>query len=389
MITLLHHLFLKNNKKYQGENERQGYGILCGITGILLNILLFVGKYAAGILSGSIAITADAFNNLSDAGSSLITLVGFRIASRKADEDHPFGHGRYEYVSGLIVSMFIILAGFELGKSSIEKILHPAPMETGILPMSILVISILVKLYMFFYNRTIGRKIQSTAMEATAIDSFTDSIATTIVLISMIVFHFVNINIDGFCGVAVAVFILYSGVDAFRETLNPVLGKTPDPELVKQIEDLVMEHDVSTGIHDLVIHDYGPGRLMISLHVEVSGNEDIYVLHDAIDHIESELEEKLNCESIIHMDPIAVDDDMVNAMRRAVSGKIAEIDPVLSIHDFRMVQGPTHTNLIFDAVLPPSYPLSDQEIKEKIVHTIETDFTNCKVVVKIEKKYTA
>lgn len=387
MITLLHHLFLKNNKKYQGENERQGYGTLCGIAGIFLNMLLFIGKYIAGVISGSIAITADAFNNLSDAGSSFVTLIGFRIANRKADLDHPFGHGRYEYVSGLIVSMFIILAGIELGKTSIGKILHPTAIETGFLPMGILIASILVKLYMFAYNRSIGRKIQSTAMEATAMDSFTDSIATTLVLCSMIVFRFTNINIDGFCGVAVAAFILYSGYDSFRETVNPLLGKAPDAELVKQIHDLVLAHEVATGIHDLVIHDYGPGRLMISLHVEVPGNEDIYMLHDAIDCIESELEETLHCECVIHMDPIAVDDEAVSTMRHAVAEKIKEIDSVLSIHDFRMVQGPTHTNLIFDTVVPPSYALSDQQVKERIVETIESSFTNCRVVVKIEKNY--
>lgn len=389
MITLLHHFFIKHNKKYQGEAERQGYGILCGIVGILFNLILFIGKYFAGVISGSIAIAADSFNNLSDAGSSLVTLIGFQIARRKADKDHPFGHGRYEYVSGLVVAMFIILAGFELGKNSLEKIFHPTTMETGWLPMGILVISIIIKLYMFFYNRTIGKKIQSTAMEATAMDSLTDSVATTLVLFSMIVYMFTGKNLDGYCGMAVAAFILYSGYDSFQKTVNPLLGGAPDQELVKQIHQLVLSHPIATGIHDLVIHDYGPGFRMISLHVEVPGNMDIYVIHDAIDTIESQLEETLNCECVIHMDPIAVDNEAVQTMRQNVSQIVESIDDVFSIHDFRMVPCSSHTNLIFDTVIPPGYKQSEEDVRKQIVNSIETAFPDCKVIVKIEKNYTA
>ena len=276
--------------------------------GICLNALLFAGKFLAGTLSGSIAVTADAFNNLSDAGSSFVTLVGFQLAGQKPDSQHPFGHGRMEYVSGLAVAVLILLMGVELGKSSIDKILRPEPVDSSPLVFAILCASILVKLYMFLYNRRLGKKLGSPAMEATAMDSLSDSAATAAVLLATVIGHFTDLLIDGWCGVLVAAFILWSGVGAVKDTLDPLLGTPPTHELVQRIRDLVMEHTTILGIHDLIVHDYGPGRVMISLHAEVPANEDVLALHDEIDNVEKELQEKLGCAAVIHMDPVVTDD---------------------------------------------------------------------------------
>ena len=271
MISLLARLFLKT----EGRDEaalRKEYGILCGAVGIALNVLLFAGKFFAGTLSGSIAITADAFNNLSDAGSSFVTLLGFQLAGQKPDSDHPFGHGRIEYLSGLAVSMLILLMGFELAKSSLDKILHPAPVDSSWLVIAILCVSIAVKLYMSFYNRSLGKKLNAPAMLATAADSLSDSVATTAVLIATLVGRFSGLMIDGWCGILVAAFILWSGFNAAKDTINPLLGTPPTHEFVDQIKHLVMAHPAIIGIHDLIVHDYGPGRVMISLHAEVSAS---------------------------------------------------------------------------------------------------------------------
>ena len=324
MIQLLSKIFIKNREDVANPGVRKAYGTLCGLTGIFLNICLFAGKYFAGMISGSIAITADAFNNLSDAGSSFITLVGFWLAGKKPDPDHPFGHGRFEYISGFVVSMAILLMGLELGKSSVSKIFHPVPVDTGGVAMGILVVSVLVKGYMAFYNRVIGNKIDSAAMRATSADSISDMVATGVVFLSMLVNRFAHINIDGICGVLVAVFILYTGVEAAKETLGALLGTAPDREYVQEIRNLVMAHEGVKGIHDLIVHDYGPGRRMISLHAEVPGDGDVYVMHDMIDCIERELRQKLQCDATIHMDPIEVDNEQLNEMKEKVfeEGKI-------------------------------------------------------------------
>lgn len=361
--------------------------MLCSIVGISLNILLFVGKYTAGIISGSIAITADAFNNLSDAGSSLITLVGFKFSGMKADAGHPFGHGRIEYLSGFGVSMVIILMGFELLKTSIEKIRTPEPVETGVLSVAILVASICVKMYMCYYNRSVGKKIDSEAMKATAVDSLSDSVATTAVLISMVVAYVTGANIDGWCGCLVAGFVLFAGYSAAKDTLNPLLGEPPSKEFVEEIKETVMAHPEIIGIHDLVVHDYGPGRRMISLHGEVPGNSDIFEIHDVIDRIEKELNHKLGCESVIHMDPIEVDNVKAAEMKKALAEKIAEKFSGVSIHDFRMVQGPTHTNLIFDAVVPYGFGVSNEEVKAGIESLVEENWENHFAVVQVEQSY--
>lgn len=387
-MKLLISIFIKDHENVSDPQVRSKYGILAGAAGIFFNILLFAGKYLAGILSGSIAITADAFNNLSDAGSSVITLAGFKLASKKPDSDHPFGHGRMEYITGFIVSALIILMGFEIAKSSFEKIINPQKTEVSLLSVIILAVSILIKVYMAFYNRRIGKKINSSAMAATASDSLSDSIATLVVLLSMIIFYFTQINIDGYCGVIVSLFIFKAGISAAKETLSPLLGQPPAPEFVKQIEELVLAHDTIIGIHDLIVHDYGPGRVMISLHGEVSGSENIYVLHDEIDNIEKELEEKLGCMAVIHMDPVAVDDERINEYKDKVNRAIKAFDGSLAMHDFRMIYGPTHTNLIFDIVVPFEYRLSDDEVKKKMSELVKGIDENCFAVVTVDKDYT-
>lgn len=373
MITLLARLFIRDRDKVADAGVRRAYGMLCSLTGIGLNILLFLGKYLAGRLSGSIAMTADAFNNLSDAGSSVITLLGFRMAAKKPDPGHPFGHGRIEYLSGVAVSLIIIVVGVQLGLESIDKIISPEPVDAGLVPMLVLVASICVKGYMFAYNRGIGRKINSPGMSATALDSLSDSIATSVVLISMLLARFADVNIDGWGGAAVAVFIIFSGFKAAKETLSPLLGNPPDPQLVRDITDIVMSHPEVLNVHDLIVHDYGPGRLMISLHAEVPGDGDIYALHDAIDTAEYELQQKLGCSAVIHMDPVSPDGTKTAHMREELAEAAKAIDPRLTIHDFRIVDGPTHTNVIFDAVLPNDSPVTEDDAKaqlETIVHSL-------------------
>lgn len=373
MITLLARLFIRDRDKVADAGVRRAYGMLCSLTGIGLNVLLFLGKYLAGQLSGSIAMTADAFNNLSDAGSSVITLLGFRMAAKKPDPGHPFGHGRIEYLSGVAVSLIIIVVGVQLGLESIDKIISPEPVDAGLVPMLVLVASICVKGYMFAYNRGIGRKINSPGMSATALDSLSDCIATGVVLISMLLARFADVNIDGWGGAAVAIFIIFSGFKAAKETLSPLLGNPPDPQLVRDITDIVMSHPEVLNVHDLIVHDYGPGRLMISLHAEVPGDGDIYALHDAIDTAEYELQQKLGCSAVIHMDPVSPDGTKTAHMREELAEAAKAIDPRLTIHDFRIVDGPTHTNVIFDAVLPNDSPVTEDDAKaqlETIVHSL-------------------
>ena len=386
MITLLSRLFIRETG--DKAKERQLYGMLCGITGIFLNILLFIGKFLAGTISNSIAITADAFNNLSDAGSSFVTLIGFKLAGQKPDPEHPFGHGRIEYVSGLVVSAAILLMAYELIRDSVTKILHPAQTEFSVLIVVILVVSILVKLYMSFYNRKIGEKIDSATMRATETDSLRDTCATTVVLIATLVGHFANVQIDGYCGVLVGLFIFYAGFSAAKDTLNPLLGQKPEEEYVKTIKEIVLAHNEICGIHDLVVHDYGPGRQMISLHAEVSSDGNIMEIHDVIDNIENELSKELGCEATIHMDPIVTSDVHVSEMKAAVVKVVKEIDDALTLHDFRMVAGPTHTNLIFDVVAPFQFRYTDDELKQEIKKQIKEKLgENYSVVMKVDKSY--
>lgn len=379
--------FIPDWEKVQEPAVRERYGILSGAVGIFLNLLLSVGKMLAGLLTGSIAVTADAFNNLSDAGSSVVTLVGFKLAGQKADDGHPFGHGRIEYLAGLLVSLLILMVGVELGKSSIEKILRPEPVDFSLLSVAILAVSILVKLWMSQFNRKLGKRIDSAAMEATATDSLSDVVATSAVLAGTLVGGFTGVSIDGWVGVVVAVFILRAGWGAAKDTLDPLLGSAPDPVLVKQIQELVMSHKQVVGMHDLVIHDYGPGRRMCSFHAEVPQSDDIMEAHDAIDHIEREIYQKFGVETTVHMDPIATEDEEVNRLRERVRGLVKELDPGMSIHDFRVTRGPQHTNLIFDVVVPHSCKLPDQEIVQQITEKVRTLDPNYYAVLQLDRSY--
>lgn len=387
MISLLSRFFIKEADQYDKPEVRRFYGVFCSAFGILLNIILFGIKVFAGVITGSVAITADAFNNLSDAASSVITLAGFKFAGMKPDKEHPFGHGRFEYISGLIVAISIILMGFELARSSVEKIFHPEAVTVETAATVILIISVLTKLYMAAYNYRIGKKINSSAMRATGMDSLSDAAATSVVLIAMGFMEITGINIDGYCGMLVALFILWAGYQAAKETVSPLLGGRPDEEFIKQIRDIVLSHDKIVGIHDMIVHDYGPGRVMISLHAEVPGEEDIFKLHEIIDHIEMELERKLQCNCVIHMDPIESRNEVVNAMRQGVAKIVRSIDEELTIHDFRMVTGESRTNLIFDVVLPQEFNMTEEEIRQEVQERVLEKYPNHYSVIKIEKAY--
>lgn len=386
MITLLAKIFIKDTE--DKSKLREAYGMLCGIVGVCFNIFLFVGKFLAGTFSNSIAITADAFNNLSDAGSSVVTLLGFKLAGAKPDTEHPFGHGRIEYISGLVVAAAILLMGYELIRDSIGKILHPEETEFTVLVAVILIASILVKLYMAYYNRSVGKKLDSTAMKAVATDSLSDTVATTVVLLASVFTHFTGIKIDGYCGLVVGFLVGYAGFDAARETLNPLLGQPPARKFVEKIDEIVMSHPEVCGMHDLIVHDYGPGRQMISLHAEVPSEGNILELHDVIDNIETELRRELGCEATIHMDPIVTSDEHVSETKSAMVSLIKSIDEELSIHDFRMVTGESHTNLIFDVLAPFNFRLTDEELLTEILQDVQEHFgENYYVVAKVDHSY--
>lgn len=384
MIKLLIRFFIQNSEQTDVPEVREKYGILSGIVGIFFNILLFSLKFLAGLLSGAISIIADAFNNLSDAGSSIITMIGFRISTQEADSDHPFGHGRSEYIAGLIVSIIILIMAFELIHSSFMKILHPEPVSFTPIVLLILAVSILVKLYMYCYNTYISKKIASTALRATATDSFSDCLATSAVLLAMLVSHFLSVNIDGYCGILVGLFILWGGIQAARDTISPLLGQAPDPKFIQNIKSIVAQYPEVLGTHDLIVHDYGPGRRMISLHAEVPAKGDILKLHDTIDNIERRLQKELCCSAVIHMDPIMNDDAETLECQELVKGILAEIDPALSLHDFRIVKGPTHTNLIFDLVVPYQTPYSIDALKDAVKKKLQEKNAQYFAVIQID-----
>lgn len=387
MIRFLARRIIRNYDQPNLPEVRKAYGVLCGIVGICLNLALFAGKFFAGIISNSIAITADAFNNLSDAGSSFVTLMGFYLAGQKPDLEHPFGHGRIEYLSGLAVSAAILIMAFELIRSSIDKILHPQAVDFQLLTAGILAVSIAVKLYMAYYNRTTGKRIGSAAMKATATDSLSDALATSVVLLASIIGEVTSLQIDGWCGLVVGLFIFYAGFTAARDTLNPLLGQAPDPDFIRQIREITLSHPEILSIHDLLVHDYGPGRQMVSLHCEVPASGDILQLHDTIDNIERELRQKLHCDAVIHMDPVQNQDPETLQLKNEVIEIVRSIDPVISIHDFRIVKGPTHSNLIFDVLIPMKYPMTPEELTAAItdrIHELHSDFY---AVINVDRDY--
>ena len=373
-------------KDPKSPEVRQMCGTRAGGVGILLNTLLCLGKLLAGMITGSIAIIGDALNNLSDAASSVITLIGFRLAGQEADEEHPFGHGRMEYLAGLVVSMAILLMGFELGKSSVEKLLHPEELDFSWLAVVILAASVAVKVWMYFFNRTLAQKIGSETMAATAADSLSDSAATSVVLLATLVGHFFHWKIDGFAGLLVAVFILKTGWEAAKDTLDPLLGRPMDPELATDIDQLVLSHENILGIHDLVYHDYGPGRAMMSFHAEVPADADLLEMHDLIDHIERELKEKHHIETVIHMDPV-VNDERTAALREQVAYLAQQLDPCLTIHDLRITAGPHHTNVLFDVMVPYGFRLTDHQVVSQLRQEVEALSPKYSAVIQVDHSY--
>lgn len=385
MITILAKFFIPDYKDYENPDVRTGYGVLCGAMGIALNVFLFAIKFLAGCISHSIAITADAFNNLSDAGSSLITLLGFRLGNAKPDLDHPYGHGRMEYLAGLIVSVFIMFMGVELLSSSINRILHPTDTSYSILVFGILVLSILTKFYMFFFNRNVGKQISSAALKATGMDSLSDVISTSAVLACSLISAFFSIQLEGICGLVVGVMILLAGFQAAKDTVSPLLGKAPEADLVEQIRQIVLSGEGVLGIHDLMVHDYGPGRLFISLHAEVPADGDILALHDSIDNLERRLGGELHCCAVIHMDPVCNKDEDTIHYKALLQGYLSALDPKLSLHDFRIVKGPTHTNFIFDVLSPYDCSIADDQLLRNLKQYIASLEGNFYGVITLDK----
>ncbi|MBQ7293529.1 MAG: cation transporter [Clostridia bacterium] len=384
MTELLCKLFIK--KDASQENRRKSMGTMAGIVGVVMNIFLFAFKLLAGIVSGSVAIVADALNNLSDAGAQIISIISFKLSSKPADREHPFGHARIEYVASLAVSFLIILIGFELFKSSAEKIFNPGQTTFEIVSVIILAVSVLVKLWLCLFNRKIADKINSSVMKATAADSLSDAAATFAVLVSMLVLRFFKLDIDAYMGIIVSVLIFVAGIKVLNEAKNFIIGSAPDEETVNAIKETVLAHEEAIGIHDLMVHSYGASTTIASLHVEVDGSADVFKTHDAIDNIEKELFHTLGIQCTIHMDPIVTDDETVSSMRLMVSELVKEINGDWNIHDFRMVVGETHTNLIFDAVVPYECNLKPTEISAVINTKIKEKLgDNYFVVLTIDK----
>lgn len=390
--SLLIRLFIKNPEDVKDNAVRGAYGTLGSVVGIICNLILCILKITVGLISGSISIAADGLNNLSDIGSSVVTMIGFKMAGKPADNDHPFGHGRIEYMSAFIVAILILLVGFELFKSSFEALTtNGAVPNYSAISVIILIVSVLIKLWMFLFNRKLGKKIDSEALLATAQDSFNDSIATTVILISVGVSMIVKLpfNLDAVMGILVALFILYSGFSSAKNTLNDILGTPPPKELIDDIENTIMSFEEFIGIHDLIVHNYGPGRQFASVHVEVPHNTDIIKTHEQIDLCEKVLEEKLGISVVMHMDPIDVDNEVINETRQKLSESLVIIDERLTMHDFRMTPLTEHqTNLIFDVVVPSGLKMPLDELEDKIknlaklinptftcVITFDNDFT--------------
>ena len=366
MTALLVKLFIKDSENYSDKKVRTAYGVLSSITGIVLNLILAGAKYAAGVISGSISITADAINNLSDAGSSIVSFFGVKISAKPPDKDHPYGHGRVEYISAFIVSFFVLFMGVELLKDSVGKIINPEPVKFSFLSLAILIISILCKLWLGVFNKNLGKKINSAPMMAVMKDSFSDCLATGVAAVSIIVSAFSDINIDGYLGVVVAVFIFIAGFDILKETLGDILGRPPEAEFVEEITDKIMSYPHVCGVHDMIIHDYGPSCRFASVHAEVPFDEDIMELHDIIDGIERDIYNEYGMLTSIHMDPVVINDERINELKKITQDSVSRIDERLSIHDFRVVEGPSHTNLIFDVLLPSDMKCSNREICQKI-----------------------
>ena len=387
MISWILHTLIPDYENTSNTKVRSAYGSLSGLTGILCNTLLCLGKFLAGTLSGSVSITADAINNLSDAATSIVNLAGFYLAGKSADEEHPFGHARFEYISGLVVAFTILFIGVELLRNSVDKILHPSPVVFSWVSVGILVASILVKCWMAYFNTVLGKAISSTALIATAADSRNDVLSTAGVLLAAIISHLLHVELDGYVGVIVALFILYSGYGLIRDTLDPLLGKAPDEELVNRIQQKIMSYPGVLGTHDLMVHDYGPGRQFASVHVEVAAEEDILESHDMIDCIERYFMEQEQLHMVIHMDPIVTDNSQVALLRQFLTNTVQTIHPDLTIHDLRMVEGTTHSNLIFDCVRPHALAMTDGALKERISELVRERYPNYFCVITVDTSF--
>lgn len=387
MTDLLTKIFIKNNTDTSNPKVRGAYSALAGIVGILCNVLLFAGKLTIGFISGSVAIIADAFNNISDAGSSVIALIGFRMANKPNDKEHPLGHGRLEYVTGFIVDMLIVVVGFELLTTSVDKILNPSLPTFENVTLIILAASIIVKVWLFFFYRKIGKKINSSPLRASAADSITDSIATALVLASAIVARFTDLAVDGYVGIVVAVFIIYTGVRAAKETIDLLLGSPPDPEFVEEIYKFSEGYQHIFGIHDVMVHDYGVGRLIVSFHAEVSSDADINIAHEEVDKMERDMHDAFGCIVTVHLDPIVVNDPEVNELRTLCETVAAEVDPSFTIHDFRMTKGDSHVNLIFDLLIPVDAKMSAKEAEKTVSERITARRPDSACVIKVENPF--
>ncbi len=388
MTELLSRLFVKNHQDAQNPAVRTAYGTMVSITGIVLNLILFTAKFVVGSVFGAISIVGDAVNNLSDAGTQIISLISFRIAAKPADREHPFGHARIEYVTSMIVSFLVMLVGFELLKSSFSQIFSPERPDSSPIAIIVLIGSMLCKLWLGLFNRTIGKRIDSSVMRATAADSLSDVFATGAVLVATVlpmIFTNMNWNPDAYMGVIVAVLIIVAGFRILNESKNAILGEAPSEEIVKQITDVVDKYEGALGIHDMVVHNYGPGRIIASLHIEVDGSVNVFETHDMIDTIEKDLRENCGIEATIHMDPIVTDDEQVNELRAKTAEAVKKIHTSMQIHDFRFVAGATHTNLIFDVVVPFEVKMSEAEIKAAVAEKVkEIDPTYC-VVLNVDR----
>ena len=386
MTNLLINLFIKD-KNVKDTKVRTKYGTLSSITGIIVNFILSIVKVVIGVISNSMSIISDGLNNITDAGSSVITMIGFKMSQKKVDNDHPWGHGRMEYISAFIVDMLIILVGIELFKSSVDKIINPTMPDISTVTIIILVIAIIAKLWLFVFYRKIAKIINSEAIKGNAYDSISDVISTFVVLLSAIVAKFANVSIDGYVSILVSIFILFTGFKALKETVDILLGTKPDPELVEGIEEFAKKYDMIVGIHDMMIHDYGPGRKIVSFHAEIPANSDICMAHDIIDQMEQDIYDEFNCITTIHMDPIEVDDEEINKMREITEKIVKEINENYSIHDFRMTNGGGRINLIFDLVIPREEKIDGDKLKLEVQQKIHSENSKYYAVPKIEHSY--
>ena len=388
MTAILTRLFIKSPHDVSSPAVRRAYGTLVSTVGIILNLLLAAGKFTVGFLFGAIAVQADAVNNLSDAGSQIISLITFKIAAKPADHDHPFGHARIEYVASMIVSFLVLHIGWDLLADSVDKVLHPTETVFSWISVAVLGVSVLIKLWLCLFNRKIAKKIDSSVMRATAADSLSDAGATAAVLVATLVFKFTGFDPDAYMGILVALLILWAGIKILNDTKNSILGERPSEETVEDICRMVEEFrpDGAIGLHDLVVHNYGPGRVMASLHVEVDGDEDIYVSHDMADRIERRLRVECGIEATVHMDPVAVRDPRVNALRAVAEGLATELDERLRIHDFRIVPGDTHVNLIFDVAAPFTLPMTDAELRNTLADRIHASDDQLFAVITVDRE---